>query len=483
MRFFSDLSLRWKIPLRVMGAVLGTALAVTVGLLVRDYEDMRVNMEVHAKSLGKVMASTLVAPLLHDDLWRAYEILESGRAAQSHESGLEAQVMMVLDDERRVFVASRPREYPVGSRPEEKNPVFAMLIAQLGEEEMLEQRVIGSAGSALYFVVTPLIADGVMIGHVALGYSRAALLPRYMKLVERAGIVTLLVLLLLLPASWFWARHTATPLLQLAKAMESVPDDPDSIELAAAPKNRDEVGRLGAAFARMVAELKKKQELESQVAASERLAAVGRLTAGIAHEINNPLGGMLTALKTYQRHGNADPLAQQTLSLLERGLMQIKNTVAALLVETRTQDRSLAPADIDDLLILIEPEAHVRHVNVAREGRLGRSLPLPATLVRQILLNLLLNAVDAAAEGGSVKLTCSNAPGLLRFAVSNDGQHIPEDQMSYLFEPFASNKAKGHGLGLWVVYQIVQQLNGGLLVESTPGSTVFRVEIPYDAKQ
>jgi signal transduction histidine kinase len=188
---------------------------------------------------------------------------------------------------------------------------------------------------------------------------------------------------------------------------------------------------------------------------------------------------MLTAIKTYQRHGSGDPLAVQTLSLLERGLTQIRNTVAALLVETKAKDRRFEPADIDDLLILIESEAHLRAVRVAIDSALTEPLPLPATLLRQILLNLLLNAVAAADEGGSAWLSIRATDGLLRFVVGNDGQHIPDAQMPYLFEPFASEKEKGHGLGLWVVYQIVRELNGGLSVESEPGRTTFSIEIPY----
>lgn len=210
-----------------------------------------------------------------------------------------------------------------------------------------------------------------------------------------------------------------------------------------------------------------------------RLAAVGRLTAGIAHEINNPLAGMLTAIKTYQRHGSADPIATQTLSLLERGLMQIRNTVAALLVETRTKDRSFEPADVEDLRILVEAEAHLHAVRVLANSELDAPLPLPATLLRQILLNLMLNAVSAAGEGGEVSLSVRAGAGMLHIAVANDGQHIPDTQMPYLFEPFASGSEKGHGLGLWVVYQIVRELNGGLQVESQSGKTLFSIEIPY----
>ena len=463
-----------------MVTVLGTALAVTLGLLVRDYDDMRINLAAHAKSLGRVMANTLVTPLLHDDLWRAYEILESSREAQTTDAGMEAQIMLVLDQERMVFVSNRPRDFRVGQHLEESRHISAELIDALNDAVSLEQRIIDPKDTDFYFVVTPLVTDGVMLGHIALGYAKSAFLPRYLNMAGRAGIVTLLVLLVLLPASWIWAGKTAAPLLQLAKAMESLPTRPEDAELVKLPKSNDEIGRLGHAFLRMVEEVKRKQELEGQMLTSERLAAVGRLSAGIAHEINNPLGGMLTAIKTFERHGTGDSIAAQTFSLLERGLTQIRHTVAALLVETKVQDRPFEAADIDDLRILIEPAVREKSVFVNFDANLPAPLPLPATLLRQILLNLLLNAIDAAAINGNVRLELKRAEGMLILVVTNDGQHIPDEKLAYIFEPFSTDKAKGHGLGLWIVYQIVQQLNGGLAVESQPGLTTIRIDIPYE---
>ncbi len=446
-----DLSLRWKIPLRVMAAVLGTALAVTAALVTREYDEMRQNLEAHAKSLARVLANTLVAPVLHDDIWRAYEILQSAHDPAAIAPELQADVVLVTDAEYRVFVFTRPRDLPIGSSPARLGGAYARLRSTLMEGKATEQQVIEPVDSTHYFVMSPLVADGTALGHVILGYSKISFLPRFMGLVAQAALVTLLVLLVIMPISWVWARRTGAPLLALAEAMRHVPGELETARLAELPKSRDEIGQLGDAFRRMLGELKIKQELESQMLVSERLAAVGRLSAGIAHEINNPLGGMLTSIKTYQRHGGTDPLAVQTFSLLERGLSQIRNTVAALLVETKTEDRSFEPADIDDLLILVEAEAHVRSVHVIVEGSLAAPLPLPATLLRQILLNLLLNAVAAAEEGGMVRLTAAADDGKLRLTACNDGQHIPEEQMAYLFEPFASGREKGHGLGLWIV--------------------------------
>ncbi|MBF0394883.1 MAG: HAMP domain-containing histidine kinase, partial [Alphaproteobacteria bacterium] len=98
----------------------------------------------------------------------------------------------------------------------------------------------------------------------------------------------------------------------------------------------------------------------------------------------------------------------------------------------------------------------------------------------QILLNLLLNAIAASAEGGRVVLAASDGGGWLRLTVGNDGAHIPEDQIDYVFEPFVTGRAKGNGLGLWIVYQIVQQLKGTISVESRPGWTTFSIGIAHD---
>jgi len=480
MIFRRDLSLRWKIPLRVMGAVLGTAIAVTAALVVWEYDEMRQNLEGHAKSLGRVLSNTLVAPVLHDDIWRSYEIIQSARETYPAAPELQAEIVLVTDSDYRVFVSSRPREFPIGASPAMRGGAYAELRAGLSGSDPVAQRVLEPADSPLYFVMTPLVADGVALGHVILGYSKVSFVPRFVGLVKRAALVTLLVLLLIVPVSWIWAARTGAPLLQLAEAMRRLPGELESSSLADLPYSRDEIGQLSEAFRRLVGELKQKQELEGQMLVSERLAAVGRLTAGIAHEINNPLGGMLTAINTYRRHGNGDPLATQTMSLLERGLTQIKHTVAALLVETKMQDRSFAAQDIDDLLTLVESEAHARNVTVRADVRLDEALPLPATLIRQIILNLLLNAIDAAEQGGRVELLATLDNQRLKLAVKNDGLHVPQDRMDTLFEPFSTTREQGHGLGLWIVYQIVRQLNGELSVASEPGFTTFDIEIPYD---
>ena len=146
----------------------------------------------------------------------------------------------------------------------------------------------------------------------------------------------------------------AKPLLQLSDVMRNVtPNLPESGAIKI-DESGDEIGQLGKAFKKMLVELKEKEQLQQHVIASDRLAAIGRLTAGIAHEINNPLGGMLNAISTYKRHGVQDALTLKTLSILERGLLQIKDTVAALLVEAKARTRPFDLNDVADICTLMQ---------------------------------------------------------------------------------------------------------------------------------
>lgn len=475
-----SLSLRWKIPLRVMATVLCTAITVTAALVAWEYDQMRRNIDDHAKSLGRILAKTLVSPVLHDDVWRSFEILQTAHETFHDAPELQAKVVLITDAEYKVFASTQPREFPIGSNPANRGGAFAEFHSRLSNGNAMTQHIIESPNSPIYYVMSPLVADGLAFGHVILGYSKTSFIPRFIDLATSATLITLLVLVVIAPIFWIGAGRTGKPLLRLADAMRRAPGKIEESPLDDIPKNGDEISQLTEAFQRMVVELKTKQALERQVLVSERLAAVGRLTTDIAHEINTPLGDMLTAIDTCQRHGKGnDSLALSTLSQLKHGLTQIRHTVSALMVESKPKDQPFASKDVDDLLILAEAEAHNLGVNIIAESNLNGALPLPATLTRQILLNLLLNAISTTKNGGDVHLVVKSTSKNLCLTITNNGDHIPHEHINTLFEPSPTNGEPDRGMGLWIVYQIVQQLAGEIEVMSVPGNTTFTVEIPY----
>lgn len=474
-----DLSFRYKIPLRGSVLVLITAAMVTASLIVREYDELRQDLATTSGHLGRVLANTLVAPLVHDDPWRAFEIINSPfHGGASETSPQTAEIVMVLDANQRVFVATDPNQYPMLSDPARANSDFYELWQAVSRQTEPNTKAVEITGSGKIYMITAIISDGVRLGTLIMGYSKSAFLPRFFGIAKRAGLITAAVLVLLLPASWYWGLRFAKPLIDLSKNMGEIGaaiQHEGDIQIY---ESKDEIGQLGAAFKGMLQGLREKQSLEREVMVSERLAAVGRLAAGVAHEINNPLGGMLNAINTYHRHGNDDPLAARTLSLIERGLVQIKDTVSAFLVESKLQSHLLTRQDIEDTRTLVQADAQGKLLRFDWSDEVHDTLPWPSTLVRQILINLMLNAIQAAPREGAISCRVDCDGRTLVVQVGNNGDYIPQEHMEHLFEPFSSHREDGHGLGLWVTYQIVHQLGGEIVAESVPDETRFTVTLP-----
>ena len=479
MLHLKDVSLRYKVPLRVAALVIGTAFAVTSLMVYHALDDLRSNLIANADSMGRLLANTLIGPMLHDDVWRSYEIINTPLQVINKSGPIkEAPIILILDIRQHVYVSTQPNRYPILSDPRKIDSDFIQVLKTKINPNMEQATVVESLGSDKLFMLTPIDSDGVLLGTLVMGYSKSIFIPRFQSLMLRAALATLLVLAFLLPLGIYWGRRMARPLIELADAMGRVGPilpEPDEIDLE---ESKDEIGQLSKAFKEMLVELKEKASLEQQIVLADRLSAIGRLAASVAHEINNPLGGMLNAINTYRRHGTQDPMTLKTISLLERGLIQIKDTVAALLVEAKVKSHPLSRSDVDDVRKLIQPDSQAKKASLVWENDLVDVVPLPSTLLRQVMINLLLNAVHAIHQGGNIGCHIYRNSDSLVIDVRNDGAHIPQEKVPYLFEPFTPISENGSGLGLWVTYQIVQQLGGQITVQSEPGDTRFTIQIP-----
>ncbi len=476
-----DISLNYKIPLRVAVLVVVTASVLASVLVYRSIGDLRDNMVANADSIAHVIADTLVEPILHDDAWRAFEIINTPFNIPHEQAKVQgAEYILVLDATNKVFVSTLPEKFPMLSDPTAIEPRISSLLDPLPDLNTSAPAVVEMHRSNSFYLATAIESDGVRLGTLIMSYSKKPFEQRFYALTRTALLITLVVLAVLLPFGAYWGKRMAAPLLHLSDTMSKITTilpEPDQIELE---ESKDEIGQLAKSFKTMLAELKEKEQLQQQVITTDRLAALGRLAAGVAHEINNPLGGMLNAISTFKRHGEQDALTLKTLSILERGLLQIKETVAALLVEARAQTRPFDLNDVADVCTLVQPDIAKKQVNFTREIDIIEAQPVSSTLVRQVIINLLLNACHATQQRGHVHLHIYRDSNHLFIDVLNDGSHIPQDRVSYLFEPFTSLTEGGSGLGLWVIYQIVQQLGGLITVQSEPDKTQFTVQLPLD---
>ena len=480
MKALFNLSFRVKIPLWGSLLILLPAGLVSLALMFQAYDDLHQDMLISADSLGRTLANTLFPAMLHDDVWRSFEIINAPFHGATPENPVQATALILLDKQDRVYVSTHPDTYPTLADFQKFGPRYAELADKLDGVADGTTRSFEVEGSDQIFVAAPVSEGGKRLGTLLILYSKRVSIPRFMAIAQRAGGIALLVLVVLLPINWYWGRRMAVPLVLLSSRMgeirSHIPDalDPDAYAY------QDELGKMFAAFQEMVVALRESERMKDEMMQSRQLAAVGRLAAGIAHEINNPLCGMLTAVDTIKHRPDVDPRTLKTIGILERCLLQIRDTVRALLVEARATSHFLAPNDIDDVRILLQPEASKKRLRLEWRNLLNGEIALPSTYVRQILINLLLNAIQAADEDGHVACDIEPRPGELFISIVNDSKPLTDEQMHHLFEPFATTKTAGHGLGLWVTYQTVHQLGGRISAENETNAVRFTVRLPLN---
>jgi len=259
---------------------------------------------------------------------------------------------------------------------------------------------------------------------------------------------------------------------------------------------RDEIGILADSFNEMT---KRLSEAQRQVYQSQKLAAVGQLAAGVAHEINNPLTGVLSYGSFLLKRAEDKPEFKEDLEVIVRETKRCREIVKGLLDFARQSPPEKHACDITEI---VERAVRIVHTQLAAHGvKLEKSLPtdLPkihadANQLQQVIVNLLLNANDAIGErGGKIALTtnvvsCGDASQSrakqVEISVSDTGCGIPAADLQRIFDPFFSTKGpKGTGLGLAVAWGIIEKHNGHIEVESDVGKgTTFRVLLPIGEK-
>jgi signal transduction histidine kinase len=230
------------------------------------------------------------------------------------------------------------------------------------------------------------------------------------------------------------------------------------------------------------------QETQEQLIQKEKLASVGQLAAGVAHEINNPLSTILLYADVLCQETSAQNAQQcQDLQMISREAMRCRTIVNDLLSFSRQNEVLAQPTDLNALLEEIAGEItiHERFQGVRIQMDLDPALPVieadPFQL-RQVFCNLMNNAADAMPDGGTLTLRTKRGPwsGLITAEVQDTGEGISEENMKKLFTPFFTTKplGKGTGLGLAIIYGIIKMHRGDITVQSQLGQgTTFALTL------
>lgn len=322
------------------------------------------------------------------------------------------------------------------------------------------------------------------------------------------GIALLTMLGLAVTANWA-AGRIIRPVRELVAATSEIAKG--NLDYRVQQRSGDEIGQLGEAFNRMAGELKRAkegyqelnqslerrvsertQELEQardQLVQTEKLSSLGKMAAGIAHEINNPLTSILLNAHLMEERLPKNSRLRENLSLVIGETERCSAIVKGMLEFARQTVPNMRPVDINaalgKTLLLMESQLLLHQVRV--ETQLDPSLPkVPADegKIRQVFANIILNAADAMPGGGRLVIATRLEAEKRRAEVSfrDTGGGISQDMLGRIFDPFFSTKGtKGTGLGLAISYGIVQQHGGSITVESQQGQgTLFTITLPID---
>ncbi len=305
------------------------------------------------------------------------------------------------------------------------------------------------------------------------------------RLLLNIGVVT--ILLVSLTIYLLFDRLVARRLNILARAMDQYPD-PRALEGLSKSAAADEIGILAGHYRRLCQRLEQSQrELDAtreQVFQNEKLAALGRLVAGLSHEINNPLGGMQNCIQTMKRSLDKPELQQRYLTLLGQGVERIKGTVQQLLKIGRREPLVVREGNVDEMLRDCLELTCVGRRNVQLELLLevGRPLVVGLEALRQVVMNLAGNSVQAMGPEGGTLSAASRVEGeSLTIRIADTGPGISPEDLDKIFEPFFTTKevGEGTGLGLSISYSLVSRMGGEIRAHNAPeGGAVFTVRIP-----
>ncbi len=484
MRLFnlSSQGLSVKLALTITAVVAGVAF--TIGIVIVSMDWQRFDRELENKSLllAHSVAVTAADDILRNDHWSLFKSLKQmARKGPGELRETTILTAMIIDPKGLVLAHLHPDQNPLGLPLRLDDSMEEALLAAV--RKLRVPGIVSSGFGSQDFLegVSPIYSDEKLLGYVRVRLSYRELYHKAQRsaLVILGLTVALVVLGSLLGAAI--SRKITRPLTAMANGMEAAGRG-DLVGIDPIPAgNDDELGVLARAFNKMAKEMAEKKSLEEQIAVSEKLVALGRISAGVAHEVNNPLAGMMNCIDTLKKHPDDPVLVERYLPLLDKGLNRIKNIVESLLIELRTEEAHDmdTPTSLDDLREIVESEICDRDIDFVWENHLGEDVVVNRRRVQQIVLNLLKNSVQALQDKGTVAFRTFRDGNCVVLEVADDGPGIPAEHRKQLFDPFFSTKKNGTGLGLWIVYRLVESMRGVIEVESEPGrGTLFLVTLP-----
>jgi signal transduction histidine kinase len=384
---------------------------------------------------------------------------------------------------RNLEAGFQPLELIDAAGPTASPALLRPLIEQVQRDRRESFRIVGSGAAAESFYAVPLPGLDDVLGVLLIASSRRDLVRLENSLLQTGVIVAAAGILLGIALSWWAAARVTRPMLRLADSAGRVAagDWNTTVDVSSA----DEIGTLARAFNRMTGELVAQRE---RLVQAERVAAWRELARRLAHELKNPLFPLQITVENMLRARDRSPeqfdevFREGTATLLAE-LAQLKQIVGRFSDFAKMPAPEIQPVEFnalvtDTLKLFAGQLAQARVQAVTELDAAVRTVPVDPEQMTRVLRNLVLNAIDAMPEGGTLTVRTEAVTGGVRLAISDTGQGLTPEECARLFTPYYTTKTHGTGLGLAIVQSVVSDHGGRISVESEKGTgSTFRIEL------
>jgi signal transduction histidine kinase len=457
----SVLSRLRRLPLTVRVPAIVAVLMVAISAVIseRVLDRLSTTQEVYLQNLASAYLDGVVASItpsvLREDSWEIFDGIERMKPTAHDILPIET----VVTGKDGVVLAS-------------SNPMARETLRPLDtafQDKFDGPDVTIDADTQSGYIRRPITYQKTAVGAVYAVFDVTSLLQERRQILGTLLATNALVTAFLGIVGFVTVRRMIRPMQVLETHMiEAAAGSATLIDGSEFPSANKEAASVYRAYNALVHSETERQALASQLAEEEKLASLGRLASGMAHEINNPLGGLMNAVDTLRLHGDRRSVREASIELIQRGLHGIREVVEAALATYRPErlSRPLEESDFADLRLLVRPELRRRRqrLDFRLDGTLAFEQDWPAGPIRQAVLNLLLNAAAASPDGGRIGLHIIATRSALDITVADQGGGLPDAAKAILEHDSKTVPKEGQGLGLWIVREIANDLGAAIMI-------------------
>lgn len=451
--------------------VVATTTIVTAWLMLREGKRI-LELELQRKGtyLAEIIAQQMVEPLLYEERYTLYALLQSSLEA---EEGIVVYGGVYNDEGESIVILEKEKDKTASI---DKGSVAITSSIKVKESPHLQ----------LYDISYPVKAKGLgTIGYLRLGVTKKFMIETLEMVKRKLYLLSSIIIFSGIMAGLWMARKILSPILILNKGVKRVGDGELGAEIDVVGEG--EIKGLSIAFNEMSRKLREYVDAiktaQEHLVRTEKLYAIGEFSAGVAHEIKNPLTSIKMLIQTVKRKGQA--LSNKDIEILEEEINRIDRIVKDFLAFARHEKTEKADVNINEVLEEVITISRPKMEQSAISIKQKFSQPLPIIkgshdVLKQAFLNLVLNAIQSMdSGGGTLSIETLADEKTLYVIIKDTGVGISKENLKKIFDPFFTTKEDGTGIGLTLTYNIINDHSGRIDIDSTPfmGTTV-KVELP-----